>query len=96
MEMIFTTFHILGKSNQEADVLSRLSTSGDYEIREKVLKVALRILNFNLTIDTFANLLDIGRRRIQTELEKRDFSLADINYAKSQRIEQATQISKAS
>ncbi|KAA6386865.1 MAG: hypothetical protein EZS28_017609 [Streblomastix strix] len=55
MEMIFTTFHIKGKSNQVADALSRLSTSGDYEIRQEVLQEALRVLDIKPTIDVFAN-----------------------------------------
>ncbi|KAA6395825.1 MAG: putative Transposon Ty3-I Gag-Pol polyprotein [Streblomastix strix] len=45
MEMIFTAFHIPGKSNQVADALSRLSTSGDYEIRQEVLQEAQRVLD---------------------------------------------------
>ncbi|KAA6396719.1 MAG: hypothetical protein EZS28_007756 [Streblomastix strix] len=55
MEMIFTAFHVIGKSNEVVDALSRLLTSGDFKINQEVLQEALRVFDIKPTIDVFAN-----------------------------------------
>ncbi|KAA6386797.1 MAG: hypothetical protein EZS28_017677 [Streblomastix strix] len=55
MKIQFSSFHIPGKDNKEADSLSRLSTSGNYGIRKEVLDEALQELAMQPTIDYLAN-----------------------------------------
>ncbi|KAA6357666.1 MAG: hypothetical protein EZS28_046807 [Streblomastix strix] len=85
-EMKFTAFHIPGKSNQVADVLSRLSTSGDYQIRQEVLEKALRE-TLKVPEDNQRQ-IGYGIRWIRTQLEKHDSPLISTNQSNSNSIEQ--------
>ncbi|KAA6373649.1 MAG: putative Pol polyprotein, partial [Streblomastix strix] len=55
LQVQISAFHIPGRVNNVADFLSRLATSGDYEVRQEVLKEALFQLKIKPTIDIFAN-----------------------------------------
>ncbi|KAA6392727.1 MAG: hypothetical protein EZS28_011745 [Streblomastix strix] len=50
-----TARHIPGLINLEADQLSRLAASGDYQIREEVLEEAPLQFHVHMTIDIFTN-----------------------------------------
>ncbi|KAA6383701.1 MAG: hypothetical protein EZS28_020772 [Streblomastix strix] len=55
LQLQISAFHIPGKENVIADLLSGLAISGDYEIRKEVLQEALSHLYIRPTIDIFAN-----------------------------------------
>jgi hypothetical protein len=47
--------HIPGVNNSKADRLSRICPSGDYSIKDEVLKPALKKMRFQMTADLFAS-----------------------------------------
>ncbi|KAA6316509.1 MAG: hypothetical protein EZS28_055250, partial [Streblomastix strix] len=59
-------FHIPGKLNAIPDSLSRLATSGDYQIHQNVLMEALFALQVHPSIDMFANRRNRKFRRFMT------------------------------
>ncbi|KAA6398553.1 MAG: hypothetical protein EZS28_005915 [Streblomastix strix] len=63
LKIQFSTFTIPGKNNREAESLSRLSTSGDYDILKEILSEALQELSISPTIDFSPNGMNCKCRR---------------------------------